>query len=60
VRALQAFGAALAVLVSLFIFRLTFHLYTDHETLDVFHLLVAAAAGMIGLLLIVRLMPRRG
>jgi hypothetical protein len=50
----------LALAGSAFAGRIVFHLWTDHGTLDAFHLVVSLATGAAGLMLAGRLLRRAG
>lgn len=53
-RAVEFLGAMAALIVSVFVGRIVLHGLTDHGHLDVFHLVVAAAAAIAGFLLLYR------
>jgi hypothetical protein len=53
-------AVVLALAGSAFAGRIVFHLWTDHDTLDVFHLVVSLATGAAGLILAGRLLRPAG
>ena len=59
-RALQAVGAVLALLATIWLLRIVVHGFTDHGHLDVFHLAVAIGSALVGLLFLRRAFLNRG
>lgn len=59
-KVLPAVGAAILLAGSLFALNIAFHLYTDHQRLDVFHLIVGTLSAVLAVLLVRRAWPRRG
>ena len=59
-KALPTIGALLAVVASVLLLRIVIHGYTGHGHLDVFHLAVAIASALAGLLLARRAFLSRG
>lgn len=57
-RPLPAVGATLALVCSILVSRIVFHSYTDHDHLDVFHLVIAIGSGIVALLLARRALTR--
>lgn len=58
-RGVQAVSGALAIVVSVWLFRIVLHSYTDHNHVDVFHLVVALGAAVAGLFLLWRAVAGR-
>jgi hypothetical protein len=54
VRLIQLVGAVVALIVSVYVSRIVFHGLTDHDHLDVFHLVVAVILAGGALLLLYR------
>ena len=59
-KALPLVGAVILLAGSIFALNMAFHLYTDHERLDVFHLVVGTLSAVLAVLLVRRALPRRG
>lgn len=55
----QALSGLLAVAASIWLLRGVLHGYTDHEHLDIFHLLVAVGSAAVGLFLLWRALSNR-
>jgi hypothetical protein len=53
-RALRLIGAVAALVTSVVVGRMVLHAFTEHGHLDLFHLVVAAVAGVGGLVLLRR------
>ncbi len=58
-KVIPAVGAVILLAGSIFALNIVFHLYTDHEHLDVFHLIVGTLSAVLALLLMRRALPTR-